>query len=204
MAWTGLPHAHGCVMGCSRSVVWSLSSYPRGASICTRPAHGACAPSKKKPSIAGAGSANDHCGRCSTRMWPMTLPRALIKGSITNASQQRQAWSATAIRCSIESTSVRCCATLIATQRDAPLLRNSTTSVGEPHMEHSNARPPWFTRRAVLGTAATAALGAYGLSRGLAAGVPDRFDGTHVELRAPEPSAKRGGVLRYGLLGIQK
>src|SRR5919197_3124462 len=56
------------------------------------------------------------------------------------------------------------------------------------------------TRRTVLGTAATAALGAYGLSLGLAAEVPDLFDGTHLQLRAPEPSAKRGGVLRYGLL----
>ena len=67
-------------------------------------------------------------------------------------------------------------------------------------MEHSDSRPPWFTRRTVLGTAATAALGAYGLSLGLAAEVPDVFDGTHWKLRAPEPSAKRGGVLRYGLL----
>src|SRR5438132_5384363 len=67
-------------------------------------------------------------------------------------------------------------------------------------MEHSNSRPLWFTRRALLGTAATAALGAYGLSRGLAAEVPDMFDGTHLELRAPAPQPKRVGVLRYGLL----
>src|ERR671931_1534122 len=67
-------------------------------------------------------------------------------------------------------------------------------------MDHHHSRPPWFTRRAFLGTAATTALGAYGLSRGLAADVPDVFDGTQWKLRAPEPNAKRGGVLRYGIL----
>jgi len=67
-------------------------------------------------------------------------------------------------------------------------------------MENYRVRPHWFTRRALLGTSATAALGAYGLSRGLAAEVPDMFDGTQWKLRAPEPHAKRGGVLRYGLL----
>ena len=67
-------------------------------------------------------------------------------------------------------------------------------------MAHYDSRPHWCTRRAVLGTAVTAALGAYGLSRGLAAEVPDVVDGTQWKLRAPEPHAKRGGVLRYGLL----
>ena len=67
-------------------------------------------------------------------------------------------------------------------------------------MKHDDCRPPWFTRRVLLRTAATAALGAYGLSQGLAAEVPDVFDGTQWQLRAPEPQAKRGGVLRYGLL----
>ena len=67
-------------------------------------------------------------------------------------------------------------------------------------MENHDSRPPWFTRRALLGTAAGAALGAYGLSLGLAAEVPDVFDGTQFKIRAPEPNAKRGGVLRYGLL----
>src|SRR6516164_9590875 len=67
-------------------------------------------------------------------------------------------------------------------------------------MENDDSRPQRFTRRALLGTAATTALGAYGLSRGLAAEVPDVFDGTQWKLRAPEPNAKRGGVLRYGIL----
>src|SRR5437899_3655578 len=59
-------------------------------------------------------------------------------------------------------------------------------------------RPAWWTRRALLGTAAGAALGAYRLSLGLTAEVPSTFDGTGFKLRAPEPQAKRGGVLRYG------
>src|SRR4030095_1946871 len=67
-------------------------------------------------------------------------------------------------------------------------------------MDHQNTRLSWFTRRAFLGTAAGAALGAYGAPRGLAAEVPDVFDGTQFTLRAPEPNAKRGGVLRYGVL----
>src|SRR2546428_8664901 len=67
-------------------------------------------------------------------------------------------------------------------------------------MDNHDSRLPWFTRRALLGTAAGAALGAYGVSLGLAAEVPDVFDGMQFQLRAPEPNAKRGGVLRYGVL----
>jgi peptide/nickel transport system substrate-binding protein len=59
---------------------------------------------------------------------------------------------------------------------------------------------PWLTRRAVLGTAAGAALGVYGLSLGLAGEIPAVFDGRNFTLQAPEPNAKRGGVLRYGIL----
>src|SRR5215813_4384408 len=62
------------------------------------------------------------------------------------------------------------------------------------------SRPAWWTRRALLGTAAGAVAGAYGLSLGLAAEVPSTFDGTGFKLRAPEPNAKRGGVLRYGFI----
>src|SRR5437667_11113309 len=58
----------------------------------------------------------------------------------------------------------------------------------------------WLTRRAFLGTAAGAAAGVYGLAQGLAAEVPSTFDGKDFKLRAPEPNAKRGGVLRYGTL----
>ena len=62
-------------------------------------------------------------------------------------------------------------------------------------------RPSGWTRRALLGTAAGTALGAYGLALGLTAEVPSTFDGTGFKLRAPEPNAKRGGVLRYGFFG---
>src|SRR6266852_5724489 len=68
-------------------------------------------------------------------------------------------------------------------------------------MESQQFRSPWLTRRASLGTAASAAaLSAYGLSLGLADESPTVFDGRHFQLRAPEPHAKRGGVLRYGIL----
>src|SRR4029450_9053076 len=67
-------------------------------------------------------------------------------------------------------------------------------------MDNYDSSLPWFTRRALLGTAAGAGLGAYGLSLGLAAEVPDVFDGTQFKIRAPEPNAKRGGVLRHGVL----
>src|SRR4029453_15539069 len=63
------------------------------------------------------------------------------------------------------------------------------------------SRPSWWTRRALLGTAAGAALGAYGLSLGLTAEVPSTFDGTEFKLRAPEPDAKRGGGLPFGFFG---
>ncbi len=57
-----------------------------------------------------------------------------------------------------------------------------------------------LSRRAFLGTAASTAMGAYSLSLGLAAEVPSAFDGSKFTLSAPEPNAKRGGVLRYGTL----
>ena len=65
-------------------------------------------------------------------------------------------------------------------------------------MESQQARWGEVTRRAFLGTAAGAAAGTYGLSLGLAAEVPSTFDGKDFQLRAPEPNARRGGVLRYG------
>ena len=58
-------------------------------------------------------------------------------------------------------------------------------------MDNHDSRLPWFTRRALLGTAAGAALGAYGLSLGLASEVPDVFDGTQLKYRrrSPVPNA---------------
>src|SRR5437867_9140026 len=62
-----------------------------------------------------------------------------------------------------------------------------------------NTQPPGLTRRACLGTAFGTAAGVYGLSLGLAGEVPRVFATPDVQLRAPEPNAKRGGVLRYGV-----
>jgi ABC-type transport system substrate-binding protein len=53
-------------------------------------------------------------------------------------------------------------------------------------------------RQFVAGAAAMA--GAYGLPfRAWAQGVPQEFDGSKFQLAAPEPNAKRGGVLKYGI-----
>ena len=56
-----------------------------------------------------------------------------------------------------------------------------------------------YTRRRLLGTALGATAGAYGLTQGLT-GAPQVWAAPDFKLRAPEPNAKRGGVLRYGLL----
>src|SRR5262249_58843316 len=72
---------------------------------------------------------------------------------------------------------------------------------GRVVMESKQARGDAWTRRAFLGTAAGAAVGAYGLALGVAAEVPSTFDGKDFQLRAPEPHAKRGGILRYGFFG---
>jgi ABC-type transport system substrate-binding protein len=56
-----------------------------------------------------------------------------------------------------------------------------------------------YTRRRLLGTALGAAAGAYGLTQGLT-GTPRVWAAPDFKLRAPEPNAKRGGVLRYGIL----
>jgi peptide/nickel transport system substrate-binding protein len=67
-------------------------------------------------------------------------------------------------------------------------------------MNSQHSRLHWLTRRAFLGTTASAALGAYGALLGLAAEIPAVFDGKSFRLRAPEENARRGGVLRYGVL----
>src|SRR6266481_9980102 len=58
-----------------------------------------------------------------------------------------------------------------------------------------------WSRRDVLKGGAAVIAGAYGLAPGfaLAAEIPDKFDGTAFKLKAPEPNAKSGGVLRMGL-----
>ena len=60
---------------------------------------------------------------------------------------------------------------------------------------------PWWSRRDFLKNATAAAAGTYGLSPAfaLAAPVPEKFDGSGFKLKAPEPNAKSGGVLRHGM-----
>ena len=60
---------------------------------------------------------------------------------------------------------------------------------------------PWRSRREILKGGAAVLAGAYGLPPGsaLAAEIPDKFDGSSFQLKAPEPNAKPGGVLRYGI-----
>src|SRR6266851_832515 len=60
---------------------------------------------------------------------------------------------------------------------------------------------PWWSRREFLKSSVAVAAGAYGLSPSfaLAAPVPEKFDGSAFKLKAPEPSAKSGGVLRHGM-----
>src|SRR3984893_11169254 len=62
------------------------------------------------------------------------------------------------------------------------------------------ARAGW-RRRDFLRTGAAVAAGAYGMRWGLApaAEVPFEFDGSKFQLKAPEPTPKSGGVLRYAI-----
>src|SRR6516162_7561776 len=61
---------------------------------------------------------------------------------------------------------------------------------------------PWWTRRGFLAGSAAVVAGAYGLSwrLGQAAEIPDQFDGSNFQLKAPEPNPKSGGLLRVGIL----
>jgi peptide/nickel transport system substrate-binding protein len=58
-----------------------------------------------------------------------------------------------------------------------------------------------WTRRDFLQTSAAMAAGAYGMrwGLGLAADIPNEFDGSKFQLAAPEPNPKHGGVLRMGI-----
>ena len=59
----------------------------------------------------------------------------------------------------------------------------------------------WWTRRGFLQGSAAVAAGVYGLPGrlGHAADIPNEFDGSKFQLKAPEPNPKTGGVLRYGI-----
>jgi peptide/nickel transport system substrate-binding protein len=62
-------------------------------------------------------------------------------------------------------------------------------------------RMPQWTRRHFMKSGSATAVGGWALWRGhsQAAEVPFEFDGSKFQLAAPEPSPKRGGVLRYGM-----
>jgi peptide/nickel transport system substrate-binding protein len=68
-------------------------------------------------------------------------------------------------------------------------------------MSDSRIGRPWWTRRGFLQGSAAVVAGIYGLPGRLsqAAEIPDQFDGSKFQLKAPEPNAKSGGVLRYGI-----
>src|SRR5437667_6856050 len=61
-------------------------------------------------------------------------------------------------------------------------------------------RPGW-PRRGFLQSSAAVIGGIYGLPGrlGRAAEIPNEFDGSKFQLKAPEPNPKSGGVLRYGI-----
>src|SRR5215470_12412707 len=68
-------------------------------------------------------------------------------------------------------------------------------------MDNTRTGSSPVSRRAFLGAAAASAIASVcGPPRALAKDVPDAFDGKRFQLRAPEPNAKRGGVLRYGVI----
>jgi ABC-type transport system substrate-binding protein len=67
-------------------------------------------------------------------------------------------------------------------------------------MESQGWNPSGWTRRALLGTVAGSALGVYGLARDVLGAIPTVWAAPDFKLQAPEPTAKRGGVLRYGIL----
>src|SRR5712672_4081505 len=64
------------------------------------------------------------------------------------------------------------------------------------------ARTNWSRRDILYGGSAAALMGAYGFAPryGLAADIPTEYDGSKFQMAAPEPNAKRGGVMRYGIL----
>ena len=66
-------------------------------------------------------------------------------------------------------------------------------------MDRYHGQSQWWTRRDFLGVAAGTVAGVYGLSLGGPGEVPRVFAAQDFKLRAPEPQAKRGGVLRYGV-----
>jgi len=65
--------------------------------------------------------------------------------------------------------------------------------------DHESRRSRVNRREFVKGVAATGAAAAFPWHLALAQGVPNEFDGSKFQLKAPEPNAKSGGVLRHGM-----
>ena len=69
-------------------------------------------------------------------------------------------------------------------------------------MNTRNLTRSGWSRRDMLRASAAMMGGAYGLLPrfGLAADIPNEYDGSKFQMAAPEPNPKRGGVMRYGIL----
>ena len=69
-------------------------------------------------------------------------------------------------------------------------------------MNTRNLTRSGWSRRDMLRASAAMMGGAYGLlpRYGLAADIPNEYDGSKFQMAAPEPNPKRGGVMRYGIL----
>jgi peptide/nickel transport system substrate-binding protein len=69
-------------------------------------------------------------------------------------------------------------------------------------MDTRDRASPGWDRRQMLQASAALFGGAYGLLPrfGLAADIPNEYDGSKFQMAAPEANPKRGGVLRYGIL----
>jgi peptide/nickel transport system substrate-binding protein len=72
---------------------------------------------------------------------------------------------------------------------------------GRDAMTDQRAARPWWTRREFIRSSAAVAAGMYAMrwADGLAADIPNEFDGSKFQLKAAEPNPKPGGVLRVGL-----
>jgi ABC-type transport system substrate-binding protein len=65
--------------------------------------------------------------------------------------------------------------------------------------DHESRRSRVNRRQFVKGAAATGAAAAFPWHLALAQGVPNEFDGSKFQLKAPEPNPKSGGVLKYAI-----
>jgi peptide/nickel transport system substrate-binding protein len=65
--------------------------------------------------------------------------------------------------------------------------------------DHESRRSRVNRREFVKGAAATGAAAAFPWHLALAQGVPNEFDGSKFQLKAPEPNPKSGGVLKYAI-----